>query len=303
GSENTPGEGITGRGEVAVWDFSQGKWKAGPLPRAVEVVAVAFSADGRFLAVGCPNGGVQVWDPALAQVQHDFDQRAGEGGASGSAPDGWRLAAGSSRQPRKGSVKIWDTVTGGSRGEFPEQALPGKCTALAFSPDGRLLAAGAEEGTVKVWDAGSGKELGALVDRSSPSCKVLSLAFSPDGRLLAAGGEDHAIRLWEPATNELRDPFRGHDGAVRAVAFARDSRTLASGSNDDTVRLWDVADGRLDTPRGRHGERVNSVAFSPDGRWLATGSSDQTAMLWDLATGQSHPLPGQGANVNAVAFS
>jgi WD40 repeat protein len=290
-------------GEVAIWDVYQDRAKADPLQLASDVTAVALSVDDRFLAAGCRDGTVKVWDQATAQPLPGPDEHEGGIGALAFSPDGRGLATACSRNSAKGVVKLWDTLTGSRRKNFPEQVFPGRCTALAFSGDGRLLAAGSEEGAVRIWEVRSGKEQGTLVDHSAPLCKVLSLAFSRNTRFLAAAGEDHAIRLWDPDRAELRETLRGHDGAVRSVAFAPDSQTLASAGNDGTVRLWDVSRAKPGTPRDRHTERINSVAFSRDGRWLATGSNDKTVKLWDPATGEAYPLPGQEEDVNAVAFS
>ncbi len=184
--------------------------------------------------------------------------------------------------------------------------------AVAFSPDGHLLASGLEDAGTQLWDAATGERLRTLhpdatfwTEMTGP---VHAVAFSPDGRLLASGSEDKTVRLWELATGQHERTLTGHAGPVRSVAFSPDSRLLASASDDKTVRLWDMTTGQngrtLMGPFMGHAGWVRSVAFSPDGRVLASASDDKTVWLWDPATGQhERTLAGHAGPVRSVAFS
>jgi tricorn protease-like protein len=185
----------------------------------------------------------------------------------------------------------------------PRKGFLGKWSfeSVAFSPDGRRLASGSWNNTIKLWDVATGQEVRTLSGHNSG---VLSVAFSPDGRLLASASGDHTVKLWDVETGQEVRTLREHTDVVRSVAFSPDGRLLASGSDDHTVKFWNVATGQeVRTLRG-HTDEVRSVAFSPDGRLLASASSDQTVKLWDVETGQAvRTLRGHTDWVWSVAFS
>jgi WD40 repeat protein len=173
---------------------------------------------------------------------------------------------------------------------------------VTFSPDGKILASGSRDNTVKLWDVATGAELRTLEGHSD---YVNSVAISPDGKTLASGSRDSTVKLWDVATGTaMRTLGIGHSWRINSIAFSPDGNTLASAGEDKTVKLWDVATGAELRPLKGHSDYVNSVAFSSDGKTLASAGQDKTVKLWDVATGaQLHTLKGHSNFVLTVAFS
>jgi WD40 repeat protein len=179
--------------------------------------------------------------------------------------------------------------------------------ALAFSPDGELLASGSDDMTIKLWNLASGRELATLKAPNS----VRSLTFSPDSQLLASGTLasgmlDNTIKIWDIAGRKARPDQDRFITPVEAVAFSPDGKTLICGGNELTV--WDPATGKMKTTLGGH-VAIKSVAFSTDGKLLASAGIDgqsgkDSIKLWDVGLGRSTAdLRGHSAMILCLAFS
>jgi WD40 repeat protein/nucleoside phosphorylase len=176
------------------------------------------------------------------------------------------------------------------------------CTAVAFTPDSALLAAGYEDGTVVIWDGLACVAVRGLEGHAGGL--VTSVAFSRDGSLLASACEDETVRLWNSDTGKLLYILEGHSHWVRCVAFSSDGRTLASASFDESIRLWNPGTGKLLCTLLGHSAGVTSVAFSPDDRIVASASHDKTVRLWSPETGAClRTFEGHSFGVRSVAFS
>ncbi len=176
--------------------------------------------------------------------------------------------------------------------------------AVAFSPDGKLLATGSY-GLVAVWDLDAARPVKVL---SNVLGAVNDVRFSPDGSLLAvAGGQPSAkgdLRLFQVADWKLLATLGGHDDVVFSIAFSPDGKRLASASFDKTVRVWDVGTHKLQQTLTGHSDFVYAVAFGPDGKWLASASKDRSVKVVDVDTGKSRlTFSGMDQDVLAVAIS
>jgi WD40 repeat protein/serine/threonine protein kinase len=260
------------------------------------VRSVTFSPDGRWLASGSHGGSLAMWDISAGRLMH-LREMAGVACVSFS-PDG-RLLASASSNPEPARVAVWDAVTVQLLFGLTPNDLPGAC--VAFDPNGKRLASGHEDGTIKIWDLNSRRQIQILKGHTD---RIACIVFAPDGRLLASASEDHTIRLWDSERGTEVRRLAGHGGSVSSVAFAPNGRHLASGSADRTVKIWDVATGNeLLTCKG-HTWTVTSVAYSPDERHVASASQDRTVRLWEAATArEARCFRGHTDFVSSVAFS
>eukprot|EP00002_Diphylleia_rotans_P009658 TRINITY_DN20024_c0_g1_i1.p1 TRINITY_DN20024_c0_g1~~TRINITY_DN20024_c0_g1_i1.p1 ORF type:complete len:481 (+),score=78.01 TRINITY_DN20024_c0_g1_i1:144-1586(+) len=214
------------------------------------VCCVKFSRDGRYLATGC-NKSAQIYDVETGEKSCIFSDELLE-------VEGTR---------KEGDLYI---------------------RSVCFSPDGKYLAAGAEDRTVKVWDIH--RRLTKQVF-SGHELDIYSLDFSPDGKIIVSGSGDRKTKVWNLDKGELlytlhTDEVGPRDG-VTSVAISPDGRLVACGSLDKVVRIWDLQTGQFKERFEGHEDSVYSVAFSPDGTRLASGSLDTTVKIWDVAGSRS----------------
>jgi len=174
-------------------------------------------------------------------------------------------------------------------------------TSMSWSPDGTRLATGSWDGTAKVWEAASGRELLTL---SGFAGQVNSVSWSPDGTRLATGNQDGMARVWDATGGRALLALMGDADPVLSVSWSRDGTRLATGGEDNTARVWDAASGRELLTLTGHTSWVTSVSWSPDGTRLATGSMDGTAKVWDAAGGRELlTLKGHTSYVYSVSWS
>jgi WD40 repeat protein/serine/threonine protein kinase len=331
-------------GTIRVWEVATGEVATLLRGHTAPITALAYAPDGRSLVSGSGDGAVKVWDVAIRPDPNILTGHNGWLNSLAFSPDGKTLAVADVHDK---AVKLWDLATRKPIGTLRDHEkwvwflafapdgrtlasvgvdfvirlwdvsaqklaaklqLGGYPNSIAFSPDGKLLAA--STGNVQVWDLSSKQKVREL-DRAG------RFQFSPDGTLLAAIS-GNTVRLWDVATwQPVADELKGGKAALASLAFAPDGRTLATGDAVGTLRLWDVAQKREIASRRIHASDVASLAFSPDGRRLATSGAGSTVKLWAVARStkliplhddvallqEVASFTGHGGPVSCVAFS
>ncbi len=290
---------------------------------------ILLSSDGKTLAVGnSARGEVKLWDLGARKERATLVNKLGKAGRLALSPDGRTLAVGVSQFEREkggwtGGIELWDAKTGRSSGVL-QHAKPRGVFALAYSPDGKTLAAleigqdGKENRqNVTLWDVAE-----ARVRASLPEERGHCLAWSPDGKVLARGvylfkGREVTgteVRLWDVSAGKERPALTnpGSKNPLRSLAWSPDGRTLAGTDYTGAITLWDVDQGRVRATLPSEGERVVlALAFAPDGKTLAAAVGNRSSRsyepgliaLWDAGTGRRlDTLTGHRSDVFAVAY-
>jgi WD40 repeat protein len=264
--------------QVCLWDIATARCTATAFPRAT-AFSVAFSSDGKTLAVAAPSGApfgrAYLWNVATGQTEPLIDPQGNGAYFVAFSPDGQTLAV----SDGNGGTYLWQVATRHLIFRLPDPRVQ-HVQSVAFSPDGKILALGDADGHAYLWDVATRKLIFDLT--TSGSKKVLSVAFSPDGRLLVAGDFNGQTYLWNVATGKLmtmlHDP--GTTGVI-SVACSPDNATMAAGDNNGRIYIWNVDTGKLvNTLTDQDNAAIYSLAYSSNGQFLAAGDLNGGVFLW-----------------------
>jgi RNA polymerase sigma factor (sigma-70 family) len=281
---------------LVIWDAQTGRQL---LELAVpgSVLAAAFGPDGKTVVALARSQGALRWDIATGK---QISRIADTGGAALAAltPDGKLLVTSDGDR----NLRLFDLVASRSiRDMTVVEAEPG-IRALAISRDGKRIASGSLDGTVRLWDPETG---GTQREWTIPHGANQALAFSPDGKGLASGAEDGTVQLWDVRTAKQRwSQNFGKEATLHAITFSPDAKTLAA-SAGRSVRLLDAATGKELRRWDDLSFPVRGLDFSPDGKTLAAAGVWRSAVqLYDVATGKARQTgDGHTASVTALHFA
>jgi WD40 repeat protein/serine/threonine protein kinase len=303
------------------------------------VLDARFAPDGESILTASQDKTARLWDTATGQEVEQFvGHTSGVNGIAFADDNRFILTA-----SNDSTARLWDTQAEREPRVFTTAFSTLQATNILYLeqfPDGRILATGSANGSIRFWSVGRGTILrevntgvvGILhdIDRSPDFIAtagntvrlwdedsgdavytfdthrgaVYAVEFSHNTNRLLTGGSDSTARLWDVRTGTELLVLEGHTAAVRAVAFSPDDTQLLTGSDDGTLRLWNASTGEVIHTFSGHDAMIRSVAFSPDGHLLASGGNDNQARLWDVATGQQiRVFEGHGDAVWSVAFA
>ncbi|GET39635.1 NB-ARC domain-containing protein [Microseira wollei] len=286
-----------------------------------KIYGIALSPDGTQVATGHKDGEVRLWQVADGKLLFRFLGHSSTVWCLSFSPDGKMLASGSFDN----TIRLWQDETG-NIGEGARNLSPIRNTlsfighgnwvwGIAYSRDGKILASGSSDRTVKLWDISTGNCLTTLQGHTDI---VHTVAFSPipltspflrgtgggsqGGGILASGSADRTVRIWNITTGDCRQILTGHKSQISAVAFSPDGLYLAS-CDGQSIKIWDITTGECHQTICKALTFVWSIAFSPDGETIA-GGDDKVIKVWDIKTGECcQILSGFTSQVWSVTFS
>ena len=310
------------------------------------VESVAFSLNGKYILTGSLDTTAKLWEAASGRLVRTFSGHQGAVESVAISPDGKYVLTGGSDK----TAKLWNLSTGGLIRTFSDPTsiartpveLKRSNHSVAFSPDGKYILTGSDDGTPKLWNTATGVLIHTFTGHTNI---VRCVAFSPDGKFALTGGLDKTARLWDVAsggevrtfsmntwvmsaifspdgqyvlvgsedslalldvdTGDTVRTFNGDSNGAASTAFSPDGKYILTASlGQDVARQWDAGSAALVRTFSGHTDTVESVAFSPDGRSVLTGSADKTAKLWSAAgSPQARLFIGHTDSIWSVVFS
>jgi WD40 repeat protein len=267
---------------IRIWETKSGQLTAESEKLNTIIWEIRYSPDGSKLAAGLNNNSVQLRDASNLSLLSQLDF-PGAVNSLAFSPDGKRLAAGVAAEGG-GTIFIVDLDSGERILEFWAHAY--SIPSLDFSPDGMLVASGAVDRYVKVWNSYTG----GLVYTLSQDSQGNAIRFSPDGSLLASGHCEEFVEydclkgmvlIWSTSSWEVFRTLTGPLGRIEGVAFSPDLSLFIGTSDDGYINFWKLDEGSFFYQQKASFGHIDSVSLTSDGRYLATGSS-RSMSIWQI---------------------
>ena len=301
---------------MQLWDVAARKEKRRLQGLRGKVLSLAFSGDGKQLVTGggmhqegrqAKDGEIKVWDVDSGEQRAEFPLTPYWVEGVAFSPDNQTVAASGGTQGLPSDVNLWNPASR-DRELRVLKGHTGNIASAALAADGKMLATGGADKTIRLWDLTKNKEVAVLTGHEDV---VRCLAFSPDGKTLASASTDKTVRLWDVATGKEKAVVARFEVGAAGVAFSPDGKLLALCASDDSnatlaggIKLWDLATNTERTPFAGAKVSALSVAFSPDGKQLASASPKAPSVnVWDVATGKLVTTIQDSASVRHLAFS
>jgi WD40 repeat protein len=260
-----------------------------------EVMGIAVSSDGQYLATGSEDNTVKIWEIQTGNLARTLEGHESWVSDVAFSSDGRYVLTGSFDN----TAKIWDLASGEAVFTLSDHA--DTILGVAYSPDGAFVLTGSRDTTAKLWDAVTGREIRSFAGHEGA---VWDVAFSTDGNQILTGSADMTAKIWDINTGIEKHTFQGNEAEIYAVAFSPDDKQIILGGRSTTAEVWDIAAHEKLLSLDGHYNTINAVNFSNNGYYILTGSFDGSAILWSSKTGEILRTFGGHSNwVKSVAFS
>jgi WD40 repeat protein len=268
------------------------------IPHPSDVWDVTFSAESKRMATACADGFARIYQVPEGKLLTTTETKEKNIWRVRFSPDG-RLLATASGDLNSTSVKVWNAATGAETLSLVGHT--GRVRGLDVSPDGKLIATGSRDGTIRRWSAVDGRELKRFVEKTHEPDETQDLHFTPDGNKLLAAYKATS-RVWDLASGRILSKFA--EGGSWAAAVSPDGKRFALGRGEARIQIFNVNPVEQVFEIAKHEAKINNLAFSPDGSTIASASSDRTVRFSDAQTGaETLSLKTHLSEAWSIAFS